>query len=61
MAKWKCPNKAKVPNHEEKILFSDETPIPIGQVFPYLQVSKPAYCETCNRYYTRDECTKEGV
>jgi hypothetical protein len=61
MAKWRCPNKAKVAGHSEKILFSDEKMAPSGEVVPYLQVPKPAYCEICDRYYTRDECVEVGL
>lgn len=56
MAKWKCPNKAHIKDHPEKILFEGEGSFPLEQKVAYMQVPKPAYCGLCNRYYTRDEC-----
>jgi hypothetical protein len=54
MASWKCPNKVNIPNHKDKILFTDHKPS--TQDVAYLKVPKPAYCDICNRHYTRDEC-----
>lgn len=58
MSYWKCPNKAKIPDHKDTILFREESRLLAGFVVPYMQVPKPVLCEICNRYYTRDECIK---
>lgn len=58
MTVWTCPNKAKIPDHGNKILFEGEQSVLPASEVPYLQVPKPAYCEICDRYYTRAECVE---
>ena len=57
MAKWKCPNKAQVPDHVEKILFTDEDSSLSNPFAAAMEVPRIEYCDVCNRHYTRAECT----
>nr|CDQ36649.1 hypothetical protein BN993_06158 [Virgibacillus halodenitrificans] len=55
--KWKCPNKGKISDHPEKILFKEEPRKAQGRGFYVnLEVPKVEYCEYCDRSYTQHEC-----
>jgi hypothetical protein len=60
MSKWKCPNKANVPNHPETILFTDPsltgTPDLRDLTQQRILVPKPAHCPHCQRSYLKSEC-----
>jgi hypothetical protein len=55
--KWKCPNKEKITDHPETILFEEEHRKSQERgLYLNMEVPKVKYCEHCERSYTQYEC-----